>query len=150
MENEALAIKTKIQILKPAQEVFEAIINPDKMCNYFIAKGSAVMDSEETVIWSFPEFDGEFPVKVQQVKPNSFISFYWDNESVETLVEITLEAVGDNTLVTVTEKEMPNTKAGISWLKGNTEGWANFLACLKAYTEYGINLRKGAFDYMKG
>jgi dihydrofolate reductase len=23
----------------------------------------------------------------------------------------------------------------------NTEGWANFLACLKAYLEYGINLR---------
>lgn len=30
----------------------------------------------------------------------------------------------------------------------NTEGWANFLACLKAYLEYGINLRKGAFDFL--
>ena len=40
-------------------------------------------------------------------------------------------------------------EAGIKWLKGNTEGWANFLACLKAYLEYGINLRKGAFDFMK-
>lgn len=29
----------------------------------------------------------------------------------------------------------------------NTEGWANFLACLKAYLDYGINLRKGAFDF---
>ena len=26
---------------------------------------------------------------------------------------------------------------------------SNFLACLKAYLEYGINLRKGAFDFMK-
>lgn len=32
---------------------------------------------------------------------------------------------------------------------GNTDGWANFLACLKAYLEYGINLRKGAFDFLK-
>jgi len=53
------------------------------------------------------------------------------------------------TLVTITEKSMDNDEAGIKWLKGNTEGWANFLACLKAYLEYGINLRKGAFDFMK-
>jgi len=48
--------------------------------------------------------------------------------------------------VTVTEKSRDNNEAGIRWLKSNTEGWANFLACLKAYLEYGINLRKGAFD----
>ena len=54
-----------------------------------------------------------------------------------------------STLVTVTEKSRENDEAGIKWLQGNTEGWANFLACLKAYLEYGINLRKGAFDFMK-
>ena len=53
----------------------------------------------------------------------------------------------NSTIITVTEKDMPNNEEGIKWLKGNTEGWANFLACLKAYLEYGINLRKGAFDY---
>lgn len=31
----------------------------------------------------------------------------------------------------------------------NTEGWANFLACMKAYLEYDIQLRKGAFDFMR-
>jgi hypothetical protein len=55
----------------------------------------------------------------------------------------------NSTLVTVTEKSMENNEAGIKWLKGNSGGWANFLACLKAYLEYGINLRKGAFDFMK-
>ena len=38
---------------------------------------------------------------------------------------------------------------GLHWFGGNTEGWANFLACLKAYLEFGINLRKGGFDFMK-
>ncbi len=37
----------------------------------------------------------------------------------------------------------------VNWLRRNTEGWANFLDCLKAWLEYGINLRKGAFDYMR-
>jgi hypothetical protein len=54
----------------------------------------------------------------------------------------------NSTLVSITEKSMENDEAGIKWLIGNTEGWANFLACLKAWLEYGINLRKGAFDYM--
>ena len=36
----------------------------------------------------------------------------------------------------------------LKWLVGNTEGWANFLACLKAWMEYKVNLRKGAFDFM--
>jgi hypothetical protein len=42
-----------------------------------------------------------------------------------------------------------NDEAGRRWLMQNTEGWANFLACLKAWLEYGINLRKGAFDFLK-
>jgi len=66
------------------------------------------------------------------------------------LVEITLTIKENNsTLVSVTEKSRNNDEAGIKWLKGNTEGWANFLTCLKAYLEYGINLRKGGFDFLK-
>ncbi len=64
------------------------------------------------------------------------------------LVEMTLEPVEKDTVVTITEKSMANDDAGLKWLGGNSAGWANFLACLKAYLEYGINLRKGAFDFM--
>ena len=44
---------------------------------------------------------------------------------------------------------MENNEAGLKWLSGNSFGWSNFLSCLKAYLEYNINLRKGAFDFMK-
>lgn len=65
-------------------------------------------------------------------------------------VEITLEALaGDFTLVRITEYEKNLDAEGVKWLIQQTEGWANFLACMKAYLEYGINLRKGAFDFMK-
>ena len=94
----------------------------------------------------------DVPVRVGKVEKDKYISFIWDGEGgKELLVEITLTVKGaQDTLVNVTEKEMENSDAGIKWLKSNTEGWANFLACLKAYLEYGINLRKGAFDFMKG
>lgn len=66
------------------------------------------------------------------------------------LVRINLTAMPDNsTVVTVTEGKMTADAAGIQWFGGNTEGWANFLASMKAYLEYGINLRKGAFDFRK-
>lgn len=150
MENQKLEIKAGIQILKPADEVFEAIVDPQKMSNYFISESSGRMDEGKQLTWKFPEFEGESPVRVDKVEKDKFISFYWGEADQEMLVEITLKpGKGENaTVVTVTEKEMENNEAGIKWLKGNTEGWANFLACLKAYLEYGINLRKGAFDHL--
>ena len=145
-----LEIKAALQMQKPVNEVFEAIVDPAKMSNYFISKGSGRMEEGKTIIWRFPEFDEEFPVRISKIEKDTYISYYWDIDGKELLVEITLTPKGNNaTLVTITEKSMENDEAGIKWLKGNTEGWANFLACLKAYLEYGINLRKGGFDYLK-
>lgn len=98
--------------------------------------------------WQFPEFDGEYPIRVGKIEKDKYISFYWEVDEIELLVEIILTpSDGTATIVTITEKGRKNDEAGIRWLKGNTEGWANFLACLKAYLEFGINLRKGAFDF---
>ncbi len=149
MNDQFLEIKTALQILRPAHDVFEAIVDPVKMSNYFVSKSSGRMEEGREVVWKFPEFDLEFPVRVGKIEKDRFISYCWDHENTELLVEMTLSPRGSGaTLVTVTEKAMKNDAEGIKWLKGNTEGWANFLACLKAWLEYGINLRKGAFDFM--
>lgn len=150
MKNELLEIKTAIQILKPVNEVFDAIVDPSKMSNYFISKSTGRMEEGRQLKWQFPEFEMEFPIRVGKIEKDRYISFYWDLDGIELLVEITLTSVNNTaTIVTITEKSRKNDEAGIRWLKGNTEGWANFLACLKAYLEYGINLRKGAFDFKK-
>lgn len=149
MNDPILEIKTALQILRPTHDVFEAIVDPVKMANYFIAKGSGRMEEGKEVSWKFPEFDFEFPVRVGKIEKDRNISYCWDLDNTELSVEMTLVPKGpDATLVTITEKGMNNDVEGIKWLKGNTEGWANFLACLKAWLEYGINLRKGAFDFM--
>jgi uncharacterized protein YndB with AHSA1/START domain len=149
MNVQTLEIETALQILKPVNEVFEAIVDPVKMSNYFISKSSGRMVEGRQVMWQFPEFKIEFPVRVGKIKRNEYISYYWEIDGVDLLVEMTLESRDRNsTVVTITEKSRNNDEEGIKWLKGNTQGWANFLACLKAYLEYGINLRKGAFDFM--
>jgi uncharacterized protein YndB with AHSA1/START domain len=149
MKSQRLEIKTALQIQKPADEIYEAIADPVKMSNYFISHGSGRMEQGKEVMWRFPEFDFEFPVRVSRMEKPGKISFHWDADDIELLVEITLESRPDgSTLVNVTEKSREADEAGLKWLSGNTAGWANFLACLKAWLEYGINLRKGAFNYL--
>lgn len=147
MKPQTLEIKTGIQIQKPVHNVFEAIADPIKMSNYFIAYGSGRMEAGEQLTWRFPELDMDVPVRVGEVRQNEYISYRWDNSNNEMLVEITLTPKGNDTVVIVTEKSADNDETGIKWFGGNTEGWANFLACLKAWLDHGIHLRKGAFDY---
>ncbi len=142
-----LIAKAKIQIQKPIEEVFEGIVDPDKMTNYFISESTGRMESGKEVVWKFPEFPDSFKVKIQKINPNSFISFVWDHE---TVVNIELEMQPDqSTVVKVTENGKEVNEENLKWVIGNTEGWSNFLACMKAYLEYGVQLRKGAFEFMK-
>lgn len=150
MTTEKLEINVAMQIQKPINEIFESIVNPEKMTNYFISQSTGMMEEGKNLIWKFPEFDFECPVRVGKVEKDKYISFYWENSGKDLLVEITLsESLNNGTLVSISEKGMDNDEVGIKWLSGNSFGWSNFLACLKAYLEYGINLRKGAFDFMK-
>lgn len=151
MKKQTLEIKVALQMQKPVWEVFEAIVDPEKMSNYFISKSSGIMEESKQIKWRFPEFDMEFPIRVGKIVKDKYISYYyWNVDGNELLVEMVLTPKdGNTTLVTITEKSMEDDEAGIKWLMGNTEGWANFLVCLKAYLEYGINLRKGAFDFLK-
>jgi uncharacterized protein YndB with AHSA1/START domain len=144
-----LQIKVALQIGKTVDTVFEAIVDPVQMSGYFISKGSDRMEAGKTVTWKFPEFEAEEPVRIGEIEPNKLIKFYWHIDGIEHAVEIHLEPREYNsTLVTIFEKERDHDPAGINWLKGNTEGWSNFLCCLKAYLEFGINLRKGGYDFL--
>ncbi|MDO9000640.1 MAG: SRPBCC domain-containing protein [Bacteroidota bacterium] len=142
-----LISQATLQIQKPVEEVFEGIVTPTKMTQYFISESSGRLESGKEVIWKFPEFADRFPITNIKVESNRSVSFVWDPE---TIVTITLESLPDkSTLVKVTETGKDFNEQNLKWLIENTGGWANFLACMKAYLEYGIQLRKGAFDFMR-
>ena len=109
---EDLKIKTAIQIGKPAEEVYEAIIDPARMKNYFISEGSGRMEEGKKLQWKFPEFNEQVEVDVVQVEPMEYISFQWEGAKAnQLLVEITLlEMPNKTTLVTITEGSMPAKK----------------------------------------
>lgn len=142
-----LTSKATLQIQKPVSEVFAAIVNPEKMTKYFISESTGRMEEGKEIIWKFPEFPDKFPVKVTEIQPNKSVSFGWDEE---TVVHIILEEQPDkSTVVKVTEGEKELNEKNLEWLVSNSFGWGNFLCCMKAYLEYGIELRKGAFEFMR-
>ena len=142
-----LTARATLQIQKQHEEVFEAIVNPEHITQYFISESSGRMETGKDIVWKFPEFNDKYPVTQVDVSSHDSVSFVWDQE---TVVRISLEAQADNsTVVRITEGEKVLNDENLKWTIGNTEGWANFLACLKAYLEYGVQLRTGAFDFMK-
>ena len=116
----SLTVNAKIQISKPATEVYDAIVNPEQMTHYFISKATGPMEEGKTLLWQFPEFTDEYPVRVGKMQKNKLISFYWDTDGKEYLVELNFTPKGDTTIVSVTERSGTHDEDGIKWLKGNT------------------------------
>jgi len=138
-----LKAEAQLHIQRPIAEVYEAIVNPVHMTQYFIGKSSGKMETNAKLIWEFSDFPGEFPVEILEIIPFEKIVFSWDPETTVTI--LLSEKTPTNTHVQITEGNKTLTEENIQWLVGNTFGWGNFLDCLKAYLEYGIQLRKGAF-----
>ena len=146
MSEDRIKAKVQMAILKPASEIFEAIVDPEKMNKYFISGSTGKMESGKNLTWAWEDFGAELEIKVSKVEKNKTVSFEWNGSGVECVVVITLEQKSENqTLVKVTESDWPADYKGANQCMGQVEGWTNFLCCLKAYLEYGINLRIGAF-----
>lgn len=144
-----LIIKAAIRIVKPVEEVFEGIVNPEKMTKYFISESTGRLEAGKEIKWKWAEIPGhESVLNNIRIEQDKLISFVWDNT---TTVTIELEELADKSVVVrITEGEKELNEKNLKWYQDNTFGWANFLDCLKAYLEYGINLRAGAFDFKRG
>jgi uncharacterized protein YndB with AHSA1/START domain len=141
-------VHTKIQ--KPVEEVFDGVYNPSQLSQYFTTGGaSGPLAEGTTVYWSFADFPGPAAaVRVKQVVPHRLIAFEWGGQDDFPVcrVEIKFEPLDDaSTLVSISESGWPETQKGLDQSYGNCMGWSQMVSALKAFLEYGINLRKGAY-----
>jgi uncharacterized protein YndB with AHSA1/START domain len=158
-----LKFRVAARIARPVHEVFEAVADPDKLSHYFTTGGAkGRLEAGKTVTWDFHDFPGAFPVQVIEVEPDRKIVLEWKaNEGEPPNVEGgETKAVDYNTTVTMTftpldgdtrtmveieEKGWRETEGALKASYGNCQGWAQMLAALKAWMEYGINLREGMY-----
>jgi len=147
-----LKFKVQTKIQKPVAEVFDAVYNPSKLSGYFTNGGaSAPLDEGTTVQWAFadnPPGDEKlkFPVEVKRMVKNELIELGWEGaKGLQTHIRMEFEADGDDTIVRVSETGWRETQGDLDSSYLNCFGWGQMICSLKAYVEYGIDLRKGAF-----
>lgn len=147
-----LYFPVQAKILQPVDVVFESVYNPKKLSSYFTTAGaSAAMDTGKTVMWEFADFPGAFPVKIIESKKNEKLVFEWEandgagsGAGYNTTVEMSFRALDNNiTEVKILETGWKENDSSLKAAFGNAQGWMQMICCLKAYVEYGINLRKG-------
>lgn len=96
MAENTITAKVQMGILKPANEIFEAIVDPNKMNKYFISTSTGRIESGKSITWTWEDFDGEHEIKVGKIEKDKTVSFEWNGSGVNCVVVITLEPKGDN------------------------------------------------------
>jgi uncharacterized protein YndB with AHSA1/START domain len=137
-------VNVQDRILKPVNEVFAAFVDPAKMSQYFISGASGPIKAGTKVQWEFADVGAKVVIDVLEVEENRRIVY--EGASCGTTSRITIQLRADDpnaTVVTINEAKFPMDHAGVKRAMGQTAGWTYTLACLKAYLQFGINLRLG-------
>lgn len=138
------------RISKPVAQVFDAVVESDRLTQYFTTGGAkGRLETGAEVTWDFHDFPGAFPVLVQEVVPNQKIVLQWEaDQKASTWTTVTMEfspLEDGRTLVRISEFGWPETEDGLASSFGNCEGWTMMLCAMKAWLEHGINLRDGFY-----
>lgn len=133
-----MEITTKFKILRPTNEVFEAIVDPVKIGNFWFSSSSQRWTQGKKVTLRYDEYGAEGVINVLEVEENKKIVFSWGEK---TVVTITLKELDNSsTIIEVSEsgfrKDDPEI---VTKMIGQKEGWVYMLSCLKGYLEHGVN-----------
>ena len=73
-----LKFKISGRIARPVHDVFEAVVDPDQLSNFFTTGGAkGRLETGATVTWDFADFPGAFPVEVVEVETDRRIVLQW-------------------------------------------------------------------------
>jgi len=133
-------IITKLKINKPTNEVFEAIVDPEKIGNFWFSSSSKRWEQNMSITLRYDEYNAEGSINVIEINDNKKIVFSWGEEGQETIVTITLTEVDSSTIIEVIESGLKEDDPEVvAKMIGQKEGWVYTLTCLKGYLENGIN-----------
>ena len=145
----SLHFKVSGRVARTVHDVFEAVVEPDQLSQYFTTGGAkGRLETGATVTWDFADFPGAFPVEVVEVVPDERVTLRWqaaDGDYLTTVV-MEFEQLDDGrTLVTIAEDGWRDGEAAQQASYGNCEGWTGMLIALKVWLEHGIELREGFY-----
>lgn len=136
-------------IARSAEVVFNAIIDPDSLAQYFVDRSSGALVAGSSVVWHWGQW-GDYPVEVDEVTPNSRVSLRinskaWrksETSDYDVRVDFELEELGpQRTLLKISESGWKDDPEGIKASYENCGGWQHMADCAKAWIEHGIDIR---------
>jgi uncharacterized protein YndB with AHSA1/START domain len=144
--------KTGMLIRKPAEQVFEAIVNPAITSKFWFSKGSGRLEPGKTVQWTWESHDVSIDVAAKAVEPHRRVQIDWPGYSGPTQVEWTFQALPDGTtFVRVFESGWSaDADQLVRYVADSTQGFTLMLAGLKALLEHNIKLGLTEDRYPKG
>ncbi|GGA85138.1 SRPBCC family protein [Ornithinibacillus halotolerans] len=135
-------VTSKMNIKRSAKEVFEAIVDPNKIGNFWFTSSSERWEQGKQITLTYAEYEAVGTINVQEIKQDEKIVYTWGQEQGEvTVVTITFQKLEDNsTTIEVTESGWKaEDKELFNKMLGQKEGWVYTLSCLKAYLEHGVS-----------
>lgn len=140
----SINVNVKDVILIPNEEVFDAIVNPNRITKYFTSAMVGNLATGEKVKWIFEDVGIELEIKVLKLVKNKSLTFEWEASGKLTTVVIELSNKDVNkTEIGIQESSFELNEADVQNALLQTQGWTDFICSLKAYLYTGINLRKG-------
>ncbi|MEH7388325.1 SRPBCC family protein [Bacillus sp. JJ1521] len=138
-------ITSKMRLEKSVDKVFDALVDPEKIGNYWFSSSSQKVEEGKRIIWIYKEYNAEVPIHVVKVEENRRIVYTWGEGEEKTTVTFLLKKDKGSTILEVTESGFNlNNPEIVNILLGQKEGWMYMLTCLKGYLENGISTLRGS------
>src|SRR4051794_26355306 len=110
----AFDVNVRERILRPVNQVFAAVVDPDQMSQYFISKGSGRLETGKDVIWEFADVGTSVKIHVLEVIADKLIVY--ESRALGDVMRTTIRFEGEGseaTVVTITDASFPLTEEGV-------------------------------------
>ncbi len=141
--SEVPSVKVAMLIRRPADVVFEALVDPTITSKIWFTRSSGRLTQGATVTWEWEMHGASAQVVVDEAEENRRIVFRWGSgEGPSTAVEFRLVPwKGDTTYVEVTESGFRgNGDEVVRAIADSTGGFSFLLSALKALLEHDVIL----------
>ena len=144
--------QTGLLIRKPAEEVFEAFVDPAVTTQFWFTHGSGRLEVGREVEWRWEMYDIAVPVTATVIEPPTRIVLQWPSYKGPTSVEWQFKPQPNGTtFVSITETGFTGDgDALVQQVTDSTQGFTLVLAGLKAFLEHGVRLNLVADRYPEG
>ncbi len=129
-------------ICKPAEQVYEAFINPEITTKFWFTKSSGRLEVGKRIQWEWEMYGAASTVEVKQLTKGRRIVIRWGLDGQPSTVEWTFIPRGeDATFVSILNSGFTgDADTMVDQALNSVGGFTLVLAGLKAYLEFGIQL----------